>query len=308
MARPRTIAPLAAVLLMLLTATPAQAATSYRVRWGDTLTWIAQDHHISLTRLASVNGLDPYGVLVEGTVLRIPHARRHAGQPTATHVKRRHRAKHPHRARLGHYTVRWGDTLTGIAVEHGTTLLHLAHLNGLDPYGILLSGATLRVPRQASPRPAQATKPRAHTRHHRKRRHHTRRAAISASWTVQGSIDRWSAHYGVDRHLARAIAWMESGYHTGVVSSVGAWGVMQVMPDTWSYVETSLIGHRVQRTSDGNIRIGVAYIHHLLVVFHGNERLALAAYYQGPGAVETFGVLPVSRLYVADVLALKSRV
>jgi N-acetylmuramoyl-L-alanine amidase len=306
MARPRTIAPLAAVLLMLLTAAPAQAGTSYRVRWGDTLTWIAQDHRISLTRLASVNGLDPYGVLVEGTVLWIPHARHHAGQPKATHAKRRHThtTSHAHRTRLGHYTVRWGDTLTGIAVQHGTSLLHLARLNGLDPYGILLSGATLRVPRHASSRPAEAeTKPRA-----RKRHHHTRPTVISASWTVQGSIDRWSAHYGVDRHLARAIAWMESGYHTGVVSSVGAWGVMQVMPDTWSYVETSLIGHRVQRTSDGNIRIGVAYIHHLLVVFHGNERLALAAYYQGPGAVETFGVLPVSRLYVADVLALKSRV
>src|SRR5436190_6308210 len=72
MPRPRTIAPLAAVLLMLLAATPAQAGTSYRVRWGDTLTWIARDHHIALSRLAHVNGLDPYGVLVEGTVLRIP--------------------------------------------------------------------------------------------------------------------------------------------------------------------------------------------------------------------------------------------
>jgi LysM repeat protein len=306
MARSRTIAPLAAVLLMLLAATPAQAATSYRVRWGDTLTWIAQDHHISLNRLASVNGLDPYGVLVEGTVLRIPQPRHHAGHPKATHAKRQHThtTSHAHRTRLGHYTVRWGDTLTGIAVQHGTSLVQLARLNGLDPYGILLTGATLRVPRHGSPRPAQArTKPVAHKRHR-----HTRPAAVSGSWTVQESIDHWSAHYGVDHHLTRAIAWMESGYHTGVVSSVGAWGVMQVMPDTWSFVEASLIGHRVQRTSDGNIRIGVAYIHHLLVEFHGNERLALAASYQGPGAVETFGVLPVSKLYVADVLALKSRV
>jgi LysM repeat protein len=224
-----------------------------------------------------------------------------------THTKRHHThaAARAHRTPLRQYTVRWGDTLTGIALQHGTTLLHLARLNGLDPYGILLAGATLRVPgRDASPRPAEArTKRVVHKRHR-----HPRPARMSGAWTVQGSIDHWSAHYGVDRHLARAIAWMESGYHTGAVSSVGAWGVMQVMPDTWSYVETSLIGHRVERTSDGNIRIGVAYIHHLLVVFHGNERLALAAYYQGPGAVETFGVLPVSRLYVADVLALKSRV
>jgi soluble lytic murein transglycosylase-like protein len=101
---------------------------------------------------------------------------------------------------------------------------------------------------------------------------------------------------------------MESGYHTGAVSSVGAWGVMQVMPDTWRFVETSLIGHRVARTSDGNIRIGVAYLHHLLAEFGGSERLALAAYYEGPGALHAFGVLPVSEIYIADVLALKSRV
>jgi soluble lytic murein transglycosylase-like protein len=201
--------------------------------------------------------------------------------------------------------VRWGDTLTGIANRYGTTLLHLARLNGLEPYGVLLAGARLRVPgHAASPHPAPAARA-VHRRHHHQRQQLVR---PSGSWTVQGSIDFWAAHYGVDRRLARAIAWMESGYHTGAVSSVGAWGVMQVMPDTWSYVETSLIGHSVPRTTDGNIRIGVAYIHHLLVEFGGNERLALAAYYQGPGAVETFGVLPVSQLYVADVLALKSRV
>jgi N-acetylmuramoyl-L-alanine amidase len=305
MPRSRTIAPLAALLLMLLAATPAQASTSYRVRWGDTLTWIAQDHHIALSRLAHVNGLDPYGVLVEGTVLRIPRPRHHTRPQTATPAKRHHTATRARRTPLHRYTVRWGDTLTGIANRYGTTLLHLARLNGLEPYGVLLTGARLRVPgHAASPHPAPAARA-VHTRHHHQRQ---RLVRPSGSWTVQGSIDFWAAHYGVDRRLARAIAWMESGYHTGAVSSVGAWGVMQVMPDTWSYVETSLIGHSVPRTTDGNIRIGVAYIHHLLVEFGGNERLALAAYYQGPGAVETFGVLPVSELYVADVLALKSRV
>jgi soluble lytic murein transglycosylase-like protein len=83
---------------------------------------------------------------------------------------------------------------------------------------------------------------------------------------------------------------------------------MQVMPDTWRFVETSLIGHPVARTSDGNVRIGVAYLHHLLVEFGGSERLALAAYYQGPAGVRAFGVLPVSEIYIADVLALKRRV
>ena len=195
--------------------------------------------------------------------------------------------------------MRWGDTLTGIAARNGTSVVRLAQMNDLDPYGVLLTGAVLRLPggtrhawRPAPARPA----------------HHHRQPRRAGPWSVQRSIDHWAAHYGVDRHLARAIAWMESGYHTGAVSSVGAWGVMQVMPDTWRFVEMSLIGHRVPRTGDGNIRVGIAYIHHLLVEFGGSERLALAAYYQGPGAVQSYGVLPVSELYIADVLALKSRV
>ncbi len=285
--------------MLLIAVDPAQAATTYRVRWGDTLTWIAQDHHIALSRLAHVNGVDPYGVLVEGTVLRIPHPRHSSGAG---------RVREGQRAAAGgrHYTVRWGDTLTGIAARNGTPLLRLARINGLDPYGVLLAGAVLRLPggRATSPAPSPQATHRPKHQHQHQHQHQQR----SGTWSVRSSIDHWAAHYGVDPQLARAIAWMESGYHTGVVSSVGAWGVMQVMPGTWSYVEASLIGHPVQRTNDGNIRIGIAYIHHLLVEFGGDERLALAAYYQGPGAVEAFGVLPVSDLYIADVLALKSRV
>jgi LysM repeat protein len=293
MARFRTITALAAVLL-LLAAAPANAST-YRVRWGDTLTWIADAHHITLNRLAQVNGLDPYGVLVQGTVLRIPRSRGHvqAASGTRPASSKRHHSGHG-TGWMGRYTVRWGDTLTAIAARHGSDLLQLARINNLDPYGVLLTGAVLRVPagHGRAQRPAAQPAPQ----------------HLSASWSVRGSIDHWAAHYGVDARLARAVAWMESGYHTGAVSSVGAWGVMQVMPDTWRFVETSLIGHRVARTSDGNIRIGVAYLHHLLAEFGGSERLALAAYYEGPGALHAFGVLPVSEIYIADVLALKSRV
>lgn len=273
----------------LLLAAPAQAAGHYTVRWGDTLTWIAQAHHLSLQRLAGANGLQPYGVLVEGSVLRIPghrHAprrRQHARRHTRHH--QRHRAAHG-----GHrITVQWGDTLSAIAARYGTTLTHLAEMNGRSPYGVLLAGSSLRVPGRAG------------------RSGHVHTPAMSsAGFDAPRSIDRWSAHYGVNPHLARAVAWMESGYHTGAVSSVGAWGVMQVMPQTWRFVE-GLIGHPVARTPDGNVRIGVAYLHHLLNEFGGSERLALAAYYQGPGGVHRYGVLSVSELYIADVLALKSR-
>jgi N-acetylmuramoyl-L-alanine amidase len=276
MRRTRQLLLLVPACLALATASPAQASEHYTVRWGDTLTWIAQAHGMSLQRLAKVNGLDPYGVLVAGTVLRIP-----GHHTTVTHqsVLRTHGG---HRI-----TVQWGETLSGIAARYGTTFTHLAEMNGLDPGGVLLAGSTLIVPGHATQTAAAPV-------------------ASSGGFDAQRSIDRWSAHYGVNPHLARAVAWMESGYHTGVVSSVGAWGVMQIMPDTWSFVET-LIGHSVPRTPDGNVRIGVAYLHHLLNDFGGSERLALAAYYQGPAGVRAYGILPASQLYIADVLALKAR-
>jgi LysM repeat protein len=256
-------------LLTLAVPSTASAAGGYTVKWGDTLTWIAQDHHVSIDRLASANGLDPNGILVEGTVLRIPGR--------AAHTRGRGHGK------TSSYTVRWGDTLSGIAARYGTTIDSLAAMNGLNPSGILLAGITIRVPAGGSS------------------------AWSSGGWSVQSSIDHWSAHYGVDVHLVRAIAWMESGYNQGAVSHAGARGVMQIMPATWRYVQNVLIGARVPHDSHGNVRIGVAYLHHLLNVYGGRVRPAVAAYYQGPGALAAHGVLPETALYVADVLALRSR-
>jgi soluble lytic murein transglycosylase-like protein len=124
--------------------------------------------------------------------------------------------------------------------------------------------------------------------------------------TVQESLRYWSARYDLDVRLVRAVAWIESGNDPNRVSTTGARGVMQVEPGTWRYTE-SLIGHRVAPTPDGNVEVGVAYLHFLLLEFHGDRRLALAAYYQGPHAVRRFGVYPSAEHYVANVLAIRGR-
>jgi hypothetical protein len=123
---------------------------------------------------------------------------------------------------------------------------------------------------------------------------------------VPALLDYWSAHYAVDRRLVRAVAWMESGFQTDLTSSVGAWGVMQILPGTWSYVETVLIGRTVPRTASGNIHVGVAYLRQLLREFGGDERQALAAWYQGPTSVRKRGAIRETKIFVANVLALRS--
>jgi LysM repeat protein len=180
------------------------------------------------------------------------------------------------------HVVRTGDTLTAIAQKAGTTIAAVASLNHIDPTRPILIGQKLKLP---SPTAALAP----------------------ARSDVESKLDSWSEQLGVDPHLIRALAWMESGFQTRIVSSAGARGVLQTLPTTRAYVETVLAHRKIPMTVDGDIEVGVLYIRHLLQVFHGNERLALAGWYQGERAVRQHGVYNVSKPFVANVLALKLR-
>ena len=65
--------------------------------------------------------------------------------------------------------------------------------------------------------------------------------------------------------------------------------MLQTLPVTRQYVETVLLGRSIPHTVDGDIEVGILYLRHLLQVFHGNERLALAGWYQGELAVGSTG-------------------
>jgi LysM repeat protein len=189
---------------------------------------------------------------------------------------------------LRRHVVTAGESLSALAQRFRTTIVELSKLNRLDPAKPLLIGTKLRVPASAQPSSAVG-------------------ARVTSVASVRASLDRWAGAFGVDAHLARALAWMESGYNNSLVSSVGARGIMQLLPSTWSYVETTLLGHKVAHTPDGNVHVGMAYLNHLLKAFGGDERLALAGWYQGERSVKETGVLKVSEVFVADVLALKQR-
>lgn len=180
------------------------------------------------------------------------------------------------------HVVREGETLTSIADRNGTTIRVLASINKLDPADVLPVGVRLVVPKAST--------------------------TVVTPSAVKDSIGRWAAHYGVSARLARALAWQESGFQSHVRSTVGAAGVMQVTPATWDFVERFLIGRRVARTADGNVRVGVAYLAHLLSEFKGDVRLAVASYYQGPGGVRRNGLFEETEQFVANVLALRGRV
>jgi peptidoglycan hydrolase-like protein with peptidoglycan-binding domain len=121
---------------------------------------------------------------------------------------------------------------------------------------------------------------------------------------VRARLIRQATRYGVSPELVRAVAWIESGFQTNVVSPAGAWGVMQVIPPTWRFVERVLLGKRIPHTVWGNIHVGVIYLRHLLRLWGGNTRLAVASYYQGARAVRRHGLYGETRVYVRAVLSL----
>ncbi len=213
-------------------------------------------------------------------------------QKTKTHHQHERRHRHRHRVLTGIHVVRSGDTLTGLARHYHTTVAKLARMNHLDASHFLLIGTRLRVPHVELAKHVTTTRVAVRT---------------SSVGSVRGLLDRWAVHYGVSLHLVRALAWMESGYNNGLVSSVGARGIMQLLPTTFHFAESVLIGHHLRHDANGNVRAGVAYLSHLLHDFHGDRSLALAGWYQGEGAVRKHGVYKVSKQFVSDVLALEQR-
>jgi LysM repeat protein len=181
------------------------------------------------------------------------------------------------------YVVRPGDTLTALSQRFGLSLTVIAKKNGIDPAGLLFAGKRLTIP-VATPAASMAT-----------------------SADIRARLDAWAAREGVSQPLVRALAWMESGYQPRIVSSAGALGVLQTLPSTRQFVEEVLVGHPIARTVDGDIEVGVLFLRHLLGKFGGDERLALAAWYQGPEHVPA-AILPETNTFVANVLALKGRV
>ncbi len=100
----------------------------------------------------------------------------------------------------------------------------------------------------------------------------------------RGTVVRWADYYAtayrVPPELVRSIIEVESGWQPGAVSSKGAAGLMQLMPAT-----AVTFGVRSRFDAADNIRGGVAYLSHLLRLFRGDLRLALAAYIAGEKAI-----------------------
>ena len=244
------------------------------------------------------------------------------------------------------HVVRPGETLSGIAARHGTSVSALIRLNDLDDPNLIVAGQRLRVANGGYRGGGRSggggmrtytvvagdtlsgiatrfgTTVSALTRANNLKNPNvivigTRlrvpsggssgaRQGPAAPVSISASLDRQARAHGVDPALVKAVAWQESGWQQDVRSSAGAIGVMQVMPATARWVNEVLGGH------DLDIRVADDNIHlGVMYLRHllgtmGSVRRALAGYYTGPGAVGR-RLNRAQKAYVANVLALRER-
>ena len=109
---------------------------TYTVKKGDTLSSIAKAHGTTWQKLKSLNGLKNANVITVGQKLKVP-----AKQSESTIT----------------YTVKKGDTLSGIASKYGTTWQKLKSLNGIKNANLLSVGQKLKVPASSKPKKSIST-------------------------------------------------------------------------------------------------------------------------------------------------------
>lgn len=288
-------------LLALAVVATAGAPSLITVRSGDTLWDLAREHGTSVAELQRLNELPGNGMIYIGNTLRLP-----SGPATSrsggSGAERRHR-------------VVGGDTLGGLALRYGVDTAAIATRNQLTGT-VIQRGRTLIIPGAAASRSTRAQDV------------PTTNAGVRIPESVRQSVAQHRAtlaarkhpskaqarqlvaatarRYGVSPSLAVAVAYHESGFQQGVVSSVDAIGVMQVLPSTGR-----ALGRQQGRTFDlltaqDNITAGVLLLRQL-IRSTGSANEALAGYYQGLGSISRRGVLPQTHSYIRSITVLRER-
>jgi soluble lytic murein transglycosylase-like protein len=288
------------VIAALAAAPSANAALPHTVAPGETLWSIAAANNLTTRTVAVYNGLSEDAQVILGQTIMVPTVAEGAAALSGAGVSAPSlsgAAPEP----MGAYTVRWGDTLSGLAATAGVSTEAMAAANGLDPDGVLLAGTVLKLPTGA-PAPPRADEPAP--------------APVVPDADPQpteqrldsGTVASIAAQQGVPGSLASAIAYQESGFNNAMVSASNARGVMQVMPGTWAWIQQNLAPRQLDPSSAAdNVAAGSLYMKHLLDETGGDEAMAIAGYYQGLSSVQSQGMLPETQRYVANVQALKSR-
>lgn len=106
----------------------------------------------------------------------------------------------------------------------------------------------------------------------------------------QEQIHQVAEEYSIDPVLLTSLVFCESSFRAETVNSIGATGLMQIMPDTgvWLAGKLGITDYDPEMLKDPvtNLRMGCWYLRFLLDRYDQQTREALTAFYAGQGSVD----------------------
>ncbi len=114
---------------------------------------------------------------------------------------------------------------------------------------------------------------------------------IAYPLAYRDEIEKYAAEYDLDPARVAAVIYCESSFRPEAVSSAGARGLMQIMPETGSWIAEKLSEASSYKDSylfepDLNIRYGCWFLNYLDARFGGDLTKATAAYHAGGTRVD----------------------
>lgn len=104
----------------------------------------------------------------------------------------------------------------------------------------------------------------------------------------EAEIRAAAAEQGLEPALIAGVIYAESRFDPDAQSSPGAYGLMQVLPETAAFISerSGITGD--YRDPETNVRMGAWYLSYLQGRYDGDEALTLAAYNSGEGQVDSW--------------------
>jgi soluble lytic murein transglycosylase-like protein len=116
--------------------------------------------------------------------------------------------------------------------------------------------------------------------------------ADAGTGTYRAMLRSAASRHALSADLVEAVAQVESDFDPRSVSSKGALGIMQLIPET---AERFGVMRHELHDPERNIAAGTAYLAWLRDRYHGDLDRMLAAYNAGEGAVDKYGGIPPYR-------------
>ena len=305
-------------------AAPAPSAASgsvYTVKSGDTLSAIAARHGVRLSEVFGWNGLNMGSIIRPGQQVKIgggaaapaPSAPAPAPAapapvaPAATPV-----------AATGSYTIKSGDTLSGIAARNGVKLADILSANRLTMSSIIYPGQKLALSggsiAPASTPPAATVTPlvpssflgfsypAAVVSSANQNKALLNASPVPSREQMKTIVADTARRMGVEPSLALAFAFQESSFDHRSVSPANAIGTMQVIPSSGEWA-SDLVGRQLNLLDPyDNATAGVAIIRQLIRT-SPDQDTAIAGYYQGQYSVSKYGMYEDTKRYVESIKA-----